>query len=240
MSLEVLQSRTQYEDARALMRQRGIDCIDPLPKRILRKLGLLGGVNVGDARKSWDVYKTIQFIEAHVPLHAPVLDIGAYASEVLCSLHRLDYTALTGVDLNPKIIKMPYADSIRFSVHDFLHSPFPAATFSAVTAISVIEHGFDTKQLLREISRILRPGGFFIASVDYWPEKIDTRGINKFDLDWMIFSRGDLVSFLAEADKFGLKPFGPGNFDARDRVVSWQGKQYTFAWLALRKNEPGE
>jgi SAM-dependent methyltransferase len=104
-----------------------------------------------------------------------------------------------------------------------------------VTAISVIEHGFQREKLLAEISRILKPKGFFIASVDYWPEKIDTDDVQAFGMDWTIFSKEDLSAFIREAAKYGLQPCGALEFDALDRVVKWKRKQYTFAWLVMQK-----
>nr|HPJ71250.1 class I SAM-dependent methyltransferase [bacterium] len=46
---------------------------------------------------------------------------------------------------------------------DFDHIPFPAETFSGVTAFSVIHHLVDQKTLLAETFRVLQPGGFFYA-----------------------------------------------------------------------------
>jgi SAM-dependent methyltransferase len=235
MALQVLKSQAENIGSRAEMRRRGIDCACSLWLRLRCKMGMVRGINVGEYRKSWDVLKTVQFIEDHLPLGAPILDIGAYASEVLCALHRLGYNSLSGVDINQTIGEMPYADKISYVVGDFLRVPFKNASFSAVTAISVIEHGFQGKELLMELSRIIRKGGFFIASVDYWPDKIDTRGIRSFGMDWTIFSKDALRSFFIEAEKFNFQSCGELNFDALDRVVKWNGKQYTFAWLAMQK-----
>ncbi|MEK7692393.1 MAG: class I SAM-dependent methyltransferase, partial [Bdellovibrionota bacterium] len=184
---------------------------------------------------NWDVLKTVQFIEKTIAKDSAVLDIGAYASEILCVLHRLGYSNLTGVDLNPKIQRMPYADSVRYVVSDFMHTPFDDASFEAVTSISVIEHGFDGKALLSEMGRLLRPGGYFMASFDYWPEKIDTTGVPFFGMDWKIFSRREVLEFVEEARKYGFSPCGKIDLVAEERPLECKGRQYTFAWLALRK-----
>ncbi|MBE0604106.1 MAG: class I SAM-dependent methyltransferase, partial [Deltaproteobacteria bacterium] len=159
----------------------------------------------------------------------------AYASEILPALHRLGYSSLTGIDLNRGLLKMPYSGAIRYEIGDFLQAPFGDGSFGAVTAISVIEHGFDAPRLLAEIARLLRPGGYFIASFDYWPEKIDTAGMKIFGMDWTIFSRAEILAFLSDAKDHGLEPVGEIALDAGDRVIRWGGKRYTFGWLALRK-----
>jgi SAM-dependent methyltransferase len=201
----------------------------------LNTIGFFGGVTLGDVVKSWDVLKTANFIRDHFSRETPVLDVGAFASEILPVLHRMKYSNLTGADLNPRIKEMPFADSIRYEVTDFMETPFPDASFGAITAISVIEHGFRSRQLLREISRLLRPGGYFIASFDYWPEKVDTTGMNIFGMDWNIFSKAEVLGFVEEARANGLSPCGDIDLEAGEKVIHWGGKNYTFAWLALGK-----
>ena len=147
----------------------------------------------------------------------------------------MKYTNLTGVDLNPRIKKMPFAGPIRYEVADFMATPFSDVSFGAITAISVIEHGFNSDRLLREISRLLRPGGYFIASFDYWPEKIDTTGTKIFGMDWTIFSREEVLDLVSRAKGYGLEPVGDIALDAGDRVIHWGGKEYTFGWMTLRK-----
>lgn len=235
MTLEVLHHKRQIEQARHTLRARRLSCMTPDWRAILQRCRLAGGIRIGDGLKSWDVLKTVEFIESHAGKEAPILDIGAYASEVPLILHRLGYRRVAAVDLNPDIVKMPYADAIDYRVGDFLRAPFPYQTFSAVTAISVIEHGFNGEALAAEMQRLLCPGGFFIASFDYWPEKIATDGINLFGMSWTIFSRDDVERLIAVARTHGLEPYGTLAFDAAERPISYFGRDYTFAWLALRK-----
>jgi SAM-dependent methyltransferase len=236
MSVEVLTKSSENIHARAQMRRRGLDCVTPLFSKILYKARLLQGVKVGDVKKSWDVLKTIEFIERNLSSASAILDVGAYASEVLCGLHKLGFDDLTGIDLNPKLARMPYADAIKYVVGDFTETSFPAETFAAITAISVLEHGFSAAKVFSELSRILKPGGYLIASVDYWPEKIDTSGITIFGVDWTIFSKSELLFLIGEAAKYGLVPVGQLNFEASARLVNFSHRQYTFAWFALRKS----
>jgi SAM-dependent methyltransferase len=236
MASDVLQTHLQIRHARVELRRRGLSFADGALRRVLRRLRLAPGVSLGDTRKSWDILRTAQFIERHLGPAAPILDIGAHASEILCVLHRLGYTDLTGIDLNPAVTEMPHADVIRYCVGDFTQTSFADASFDAVTAVSVIEHGFRPGALLGEVSRILRPGGYFVASFDYWPEKLDTTGIRPFDMDWCIFSRDDVLALATDATRFGLRPTGPLALDATSPVIDWGGRRYSFAWLALRKS----
>ncbi len=219
------------------MRRRGIDCADGLLRSFLKKLHMLPGQRLGDRVKSWDVLHTLHFISEHLDHKDPVLDLGAYASEILPALSRSGFSSLTGIDFNPDLNKMPDAWKIRYITGNFYESDLQAESFSAISAISVIEHGFDCNRLLSEVSRLLRPGGYFIASVDYWSEKIDTGGIKAFGLDWMIFSRENILTFLDEAKKYGLVPMGEADFETDQAPIRWLGKSYTFAWFVLKKSE---
>ena len=235
MSMQVLQNEDQIHDARRVMNEQGVSAVDTPVMRLMKTLRLSRGLSVGDRQKSWDVLLGLQFIRQHVAKNDPVADFGCFASEVLVALHRLGYSCLTGVDLNSRLTEMPHQDAIRYVVSDFMHAPFEDGAFKAITSISVIEHGFKPKSLLAEVSRLLLPGGFFIASFDYWPEKINTEGTTFFGMDWLIFSRSDVEGFIELAKSHGLCPVGDLEFGGKDRVINCAGKQYTFATLILTK-----
>ena len=235
MSVKVLKSKVEIAKARRELRRRGLSFTSSGWKHLAHKLGLSGGIDLGDELKSWDVLRTVEFIESNVSKDAPILDIGAFACELPCILNGLHYSNLAGIDLDPNVKKMPYAGAIRYEISDFTSTPFESESFQAITAISAIEHGLNSERLLKEITRLLRPGGFFIASFDYWPDKVDTSGIKIFGMDWRIFSKQEVSAFLNEASEFKLFPHGELDFLSSEKAIHCARRHYTFAWLALQK-----
>ncbi|HEY0141999.1 MAG TPA: class I SAM-dependent methyltransferase [Thermoanaerobaculia bacterium] len=236
MSVKILQSIEQNRAAREEMSRAGISYWPRrAPRTLLNRLLLRRAIPVGDSRKSWDVLETVRLLEARLPKDAPIIDLGAYASEVLCSLHQAGFTRLSGIDLDPGIVRMPFHEQIQYVVGDMMKVPFEDHSFAAVTSISAIEHGLQLRPLLAEVSRLLRAGGLFIASTDYWPAKIDTTGIRMYDLEWKIFSREEIEQLLAVAAEYGLEPIGELSFEADERPITAAGKHFTFAWMALEK-----
>jgi len=193
-------------------------------------------VAIGDFVKSWDVLETIRFLQDHVAKDLPVLDIGAYASEIVVALHKLGYRDISGADLDPRLAQMPHLNAIRYQVCNFMETPFEDDSFEAITAISVIEHGYDGDALFREVERLLRPGGFFVASFDYWRSKIKTDGIKFFGMSWMIFSEADVGRMVECAGLRGLHPVGELDFNGSEKPINCGGRDYTFGWIVLQKD----
>lgn len=236
MSAHVLRFRSEIDEARLELDRRGLSFAGSRWGDAVRALGIGKRITVGDHLKSWDVLKTATFLEERLSPQAPILDMGAYASEVVCVLHRLGFTDLFGVDLNPHVKLMPYARAIHYEVGNFMQTSFESESFQAISAISVIEHGFKGQALLLEVSRLLRPGGYFIASFDYWPQKIDTTGVRLFGMDWTIFSQEEVLRFIEEARAYGLASAGKMDLQAHEAPIAYAERNYTFAWLALRKD----
>ncbi|HEX9081557.1 MAG TPA: methyltransferase domain-containing protein, partial [Holophagaceae bacterium] len=226
--MATLKQRTEVDQAREILRARGLSFTEP--GEAVPGLGI-----IGDPLTSWDVLRTIEAIEARVPRTGAVLDLGAFSCEILPILHRLGYRQLTGIDLNPDLVRMPHASDIRYVTGDFHSTGLPDASFDAITALSVIEHGFDGPRLLHEVGRLLKPGGMFIASVDYWPEKIPTEGKEIFGLTWRIFSEAELRQFFREGGRYGLEARGTLDFHGGERVVHYEDRDYTFGWFCLTK-----
>lgn len=237
MTMKVLKNKTQIVTSRQALIKKGASALESPFRSLLRRYGLVRGVVLGDYVKSWDVLETLNFIEQHVQKNEPILDIGCYASEIIVALQKSGYTNLTGADLNPELKQMPYQNAIRYETTNFMQTPFADASFKAITSISVIEHGFDGQALLKEMSRLLQPGGYFIASFDYWPEKIDTTGTKFFGMDWKIFSKQEVADLVEQASGYGLAPVGELHYEGQATTIECGGKKYTFGWLVLKKGD---
>jgi SAM-dependent methyltransferase len=240
MTARVLRNRDEIEAARKALRERGASALrgGAFWRWASQHVPRIGGIRpwVGDQLKSWDVLLTVDELQREIGTDERVLDLGCYASEILPALRQLGFRLLAGMDLQRGVRRMPYGREIHYLRGNFLRTPFPERSVTAVTAISVIEHGYDGDALFSEVSRVLRPGGLFVASTDYWPEKIDTSTQRLFGMEWRIFSRRELGEMFALAQQHGLRLVGAVDIDVIEPVIHWGGRDYTFAWFVLRKS----
>lgn len=239
MALEVLQNKAQIRAARAELKKRNISFTDGPITALAKRLQLDKSLSIGDVLKSWDVLKTVEFIERNLGKDSPILDIGCFCSEILLCLHDLGFSHLTGCDLNPEVTRMPYAGDISYIEENFLTTSFADASFDAITSISVLEHGYNGPAYIKEMSRILRPGGYLVSSFDYWPEKLDTGDTNFFGMSWTLFSQREIERLVDQSADLGLMPVGRMRPTASKRPIRCSGFDYTFGWLALVKKECG-
>ena len=233
--MKVLTKKSQIAASRRALREKRISLTEPAVVKMLRSCGLVQRIALGDQLKSWDVLESIEFIAGNLKRSDPILDIGAYASEIIVALHKLGFKNLAGADLNPSLSKMPFNSEISYKITDFMDTGFPPNSFKAVTAVSVIEHGYQGERLFAEVSRLLMPGGYFVASFDYWPEKIDTSAVTVFGMDWTIFSRNEIASMIELAASFELQADCEFQPVCVERPIKYEGREYTFGWIVFRK-----
>lgn len=75
-----------------------------------------------------------------------------------------------GVDLSPQALGYARGRRLpRLTRADAARLPFPDASFDVLTAFDLIEHVRDDQGLVDEIWRVLRPGGFLLATVPAHP-----------------------------------------------------------------------
>ncbi len=129
--------------------------------------------------------QTVDF--AHFPLQAgdTVLDLGCGEGRHVISAYVEGEVHSIGVDLcldDLKTTRDKFADfdepandakTFGLSSANALQLPFADNTFDKVICSEVLEHIPEYEGALKEIERVLKPGGLFCASVPRrWPEKI--------------------------------------------------------------------
>lgn len=94
-----------------------------------------------------------------------VLDIGC-GNGMLLSRFAHAAKELYGIDLND-YLAVPEKDRISFAVLDlnFDRLPYADASLDVVFALQVIEHLENPFLIMREVKRVLAPGGLFILSI---------------------------------------------------------------------------
>lgn len=183
--------------------------------------------------KSWDVWRAVHHCLETVPREGLVFDIGAHQSEVLWALSRAGYTRLAGCDTDRRVGRMPGSHWIGYTTQDFFTADLAPKSVAALTCLSVMEHGMEPAALFERAAKLLRPGGRLLVTTDYWPDPVETAGIEVYGRPWRIFSRRHIEALLQTAHGLGLDPDGPVDLTAADAPILWSGRSYTFLWLAL-------
>jgi ubiquinone/menaquinone biosynthesis C-methylase UbiE len=129
--------------------------------------------------------KTVDFSRLPLVTGDIVLDLGCGEGRHVISAYVEANIHSIGVDLSLddlKTTRQRFADfaepdntakSFGLSSASALNLPFADNTFDKIICSEVLEHIPDYHGALREIERVLKPGGLFCASVPRrWPEKI--------------------------------------------------------------------
>lgn len=96
----------------------------------------------------------------YVDEDAEVLDLGAGAGINPYDL-KGRVKRIVGVDLDPRVLTNPLLDVGHIA--DVTELPFPDESFDVAFSIYVLEHIAQPDVFLREVARVLRPGGYFVS-----------------------------------------------------------------------------
>jgi SAM-dependent methyltransferase len=97
-----------------------------------------------------------------------LLDIGCWDGYLLERIYEAGlYAELYGVDIVPEGIEIVRAKGFQAQVVDLNEEPLPFTDeyFDGVTMLAVLEHIFDPYAVIREVHRVLRPGGEMVIDV---------------------------------------------------------------------------
>lgn len=192
-----------------------------------------------DRAKNWDFAKALALLLRETEASDRILDAGCGRYSVpLEWLEAAGYRDLAACDY--ELDHKGRVGPIEYRVADLTQSPYADGEFAAALCLSVIEHNVDLDSFYAEMGRILKPQGLLVLSTDYWPDKIDTRGVRPYGDalgDTKIFSRPELEDAVRRAQDAGFRPLTPMRYEAKERVIQWRivKDRYTFAFLALRK-----
>jgi SAM-dependent methyltransferase len=127
--------------------------------------------------------KFIPFLTGRCGLrfHGRILEIGAGVCWLSAELSKIpaveeiiatDFSPALLRDVAPKILRLRRAVAAKITrmPGDFHRLDFPDDSFDFVVCSAVIHHAVDVVRVLREVKRVLRPGGRFVAIREpVWP-----------------------------------------------------------------------
>ncbi len=174
-----------------------------------------------------------------------VLDIGCSNGSLL--LHLLNTVgerfALEGTGVDISAFDVAFARrraaffgvaNCRFEVADGQRLPFPDASFDVVTALEIIEHLAEPAHLLKEIRRVLKPGGAAVLTTPNGGTRLPVRLFRFLNaLTFGVLRRAfrlDRRTRDDEQDKQILKVTDPSDENTRYKHLSVKGAR---AWRVL-------
>jgi ubiquinone/menaquinone biosynthesis C-methylase UbiE len=147
---------------------------------------------------------------------ARLLEIGCGMGTDLLQFAR-GGACCTGIDLTPRSIEITrhrfrlYNEDGAFMISDGEHLPFRDESFDVVYSNGVLHHTPDTAGAIREVHRVLRPGGtakvmlYHRNSLNYWGDIVLRRGVVRGD-----FLRGqsvaEIMSRIVEFSSHDARP----------------------------------
>jgi len=118
----------------------------------------------------WFVGRRLLFSELirgfELALDAEILDVGTSTGTNLRLLRDLGFARITGVDQSPDAVRFCAEKGLgTVQLGDIRALQLPDRHFDLVLATDVIEHVDDDLAALRELRRVLRPGGYLLLTV---------------------------------------------------------------------------
>ena len=188
-----------------------------------------------DVYKDWDlwnIYKLVKDMDRDIH----IFDFGCAGCRVLKFLSHLGFRHVYGMDLYEskrsllieKLTLILKNLNVKVIHGDGLKSGFDNSFFDVVICLSVIEHNVNIEHFLKEMHRLLKPGGILYLSTDYWEDKIVSEDKNK------VFSEDEIKDMLALSEKNGFL-VDEDIPKCKDKVVYAHGRMYTFISGVFKK-----
>ena len=142
---------------------------------------------------------------AHIPFQR-ALDLGCGTGEMMKMLLQVDdQRELYGIDLSEKMLSVAeskLSGKVRLVLGDSEHLPFADNFFDVVYCNDSFHHYPAPENVIREVQRVLKPGGTFLIG-DCWQPLVG-RAIMNFYMrhskegDVKIYSKEEMISLLSK------------------------------------------
>ena len=164
-----------------------------------------------------------------------VLDVGCSAGYMMQAASDLGLEGV-GLDCSAFAISLCAERGLQALEGHFDAMPFADATFDIVTAKHTLEHVVDPRAALREVARVLRPGGvalIMVPDADYWKRHLLPNRGSYFRPDragWQHHVYYGASQLQAMAQACGLQPLHTGKAIYRRQLARGPRR----AWEVLR------
>jgi SAM-dependent methyltransferase len=114
-----------------------------------------------------------------------VLEVGCGAGELAERLERELGVGVVAVDQSERMVELTRARGVDARVGDVQHLPFTDGAFDVVVAAWMLYHVPDLDVALRELARVLEPGGRLVAATnaaDHLAEMFELAGLERLVL----------------------------------------------------------
>jgi ubiquinone/menaquinone biosynthesis C-methylase UbiE len=113
----------------------------------------------------------LQRVKPHIPHNSVVLDVGCGRSATFLRTIFPYIKQGIGVDFKVENTQLSNIQTIQIILDDRL--PFEDSSFDVVTMLAVLEHIENERQILKEIYRVLVPGGKLVITVpSIWSQPV--------------------------------------------------------------------
>jgi len=106
----------------------------------------------------------LEYLRTQNKNHHTVLDVGCGGGFLSNDLALAGFK-VTGEDLSLESLKVAEVydktRTVKYEQADAFHLPYPNESFDVVTAMDFLEHVDDPARVIKEFSRVLKPGGLF-------------------------------------------------------------------------------
>jgi 2-polyprenyl-3-methyl-5-hydroxy-6-metoxy-1,4-benzoquinol methylase len=168
------------------------------------------------------LYDHVSFIRRAAGKQSPVdlLDVGCGTGTLLGLLQEHGFRT-AGVDLSEDAARLAEARSgVRVVAGSLGGAGFPDRSFDVVTLFHVMEHVTNPRQLLAEVSRILKPDGVIVLQVpniDSWQFRVFRGRWYGLDIPRHVidYSQGSIWKLLTDS---GFLPGRTKHFNLRDNA----------------------